>query len=79
MRKNKANEEEKVRKLCKMVDGELYEQYSGRFMCGDVCMGVVCDNINRCLLAAGKIGLKNPKTDNMGLQYIVYFPSIKSL
>lgn len=70
--------ESKIRKLANKVNGKVYEHYSGRGMFGDDCMGVICSDINKCLLQAGNLCLKNVRTDNMGLDYIVYFPSIKS-
>ena len=70
--------EEKIHKLANAVKGRIYPHYSGRGMFGETCMGVVCSNIVGCLLVAGKLGLKNPKTDNLGLDYIVYFPDIKA-
>lgn len=81
---------------------QVRDNYSGRFMFGETCFGVVVDNIATAvsdvsealreiiiaerrddldlakeaadMLEDGK--LNECRTDNMGLDYIVYFPHI---
>ena len=51
------------------IDAEIYENYSGRGMYGDKCIGIVTDNVAAVGWAAGKAGLDWPdvpsRTDNM--------------
>lgn len=76
-----------IRKLCKDNDLECRDNYSGRGMYGKTCYGIVTDNIfyvvtTLCDMirdegyesATGIIG--EVRTDSMGLDKIVYFPSI---
>jgi hypothetical protein len=56
------------------VGGSVYEDYSGRFMFGAQCPGVTCGNANEAIEAAARVGLKGARTDNMGLDMIVYWP-----
>ncbi len=53
---------------------EIRLDYSGRFMYGAECIGVVCDNDTECIELAAEKGLKGAKVDNMGKGYIVYYP-----
>ena len=73
-------------------DGDIsfYGNYSGRYMYGRLCPGIVCDNPVDTVMDLmayfadvydGDIWeLRNdlgaPRTDNMGLQSIVYFPRV---
>lgn len=70
------NQIEKIEKVAREVDGRVITDYSGRGMFGKNCYGIVCANINECLEVAGKHGLRNARTDNMGKNYIVYWPHI---
>ena len=56
--------------------GEIRPDYSGRGMFGKTCYGIVCDDANKCLEAAGSYGITGGKVDNMGRQFIVYWPEI---
>lgn len=60
------------------VGGELWDNYSGRFMYGQKCYGIVCDEPIRCIEEAATQGITGARYDNMGLQYIVYWPRIRS-
>lgn len=72
-------EQKAVQRLANDTGGKLYTDYSGRGMYGDICMGVVIDNSDyeEVLEHAVKLGLKNHRTDSMGLRMIIYFPSVK--
>lgn len=72
-----------IQKGCKYRDN-----YSGRGMFGRTCAGIVTNNANRTI---GKLieylvrqgidyeeALGNICTDNMGLGFIVYFPSVST-
>lgn len=72
------NQIKKVEEVAREVDGRVRTDYSGRGMFGKTCYGIVCANINECLEVAGKHGLRNARTDNMGKNYIVYWPGITS-
>lgn len=60
------------------VDGKFCDDYSGRWMFGKTCVGIICDNAYSCIEAAAAQGIRGARTDNMGRSYIVYWPSIKS-
>jgi len=60
-----------------IVNGKVRTDYSGRMMYGKTCYGIVCDDPWATMNEAELLGLKNAKFDNMGLQYIVYWTSIK--
>ncbi len=66
-------------KLSKVnISGGVREDYSGRGMFGEHCLGIVCSDANRCLEVAGSKGITGGKIDNMGLDMIVYWPNLKS-
>lgn len=63
--------------------GLNYRDYSGRGMYGERCIGFTSDNYANDLFYLGKeIGIEYPdfdtpiKIDNMGMDMIIYFPSI---
>ena len=81
-----------IRDFCDDAGYDFYDDYSGRFMYGRKCPGIVCDNpldavlglsdwIHDCAFATGRNPsaadlLGSPKWDNMGLDMIVYFPAL---
>ena len=66
----------KIEKLAREINGSVRTDYSGRGMFGKTCYGIVCASANECLEVAGSHGLRGGKTDNMGKNYIVYWPNI---
>ena len=60
-------------------DGEssLREDYSGRCMCGDTCIGIVTPYPTEIMEEAATAGITGARTDSMGLKTIVYWPSVK--
>lgn len=71
--------EDKIEILYEVADiigGEMYERYSGRGMYGEQCYGIVCDDPISCVENAAENGIKGAVYDQMGLQYIVYWPNI---
>ena len=81
-----------IKDFCFAYDYEFYDGYSGRFMYGRKCPGIVCDDPMNTLLdlmvylgdeAPGNLydareKLGNAKMDNMGLSRIIYFPAVLS-
>jgi len=76
-----------IEMFCREYDYCFYSDYSGRFMYGRKCVGIVCDNIMECLvqlccyLVAEGVDLQPNlllpiQYDNLGLQLILYFPNI---
>jgi hypothetical protein len=78
-----------IKKFCDDNDYRYVDDYSGRFMYGKTCVGVIGDFSPE----ATKIAIVDyltyscpnsvpkflyPKVDNMGLDYIVYFEDISS-
>jgi hypothetical protein len=72
------NIEQKLEKVAKQVEGSVYKNYSGRFMFGEKCWGIVCRDVNSCIEAAARYKFTGARTDNMGLKYIVYWPKLLS-
>ncbi len=67
-----------INKISDEVDGHVREDYSGRGMFGEHCLGIVCGNANECLEVAGSKGIKRGRIDNMGRNMIVYWPHLKA-
>lgn len=59
------------------VGGTVRTSYSGRCMFGRTCYGIVCNFAETCIEEAFSRGLRGAKKDSMGLQAIVYWPSIE--
>lgn len=59
------------------VGGTVRKSYSGRCMFGRTCYGIVCDFAETCIEEAASRGLRGAKKDSMGLQAIVYWPSVE--
>jgi hypothetical protein len=67
------------------LDVSIYESYSGRFMFGETCFGLVSENKEQIPFILGHLVptdfcelsldlMKVFKVDNLGLNYITYFP-----
>jgi len=69
------NVEKIVKQVAEEVEGSVYAGYSGRGMFGKTCFGVVCENHVRCVEVAILHGLTGARYDNMGKDYIVYWPN----
>jgi hypothetical protein len=65
---------QKLKRLAEENDWKFYSGYSGRGMYGKRCAGIVTDQPHECIAIAG---IRGAKLDNMGLQYIVYWPNIE--
>ena len=68
-----------MQELAKLVAGAVHYPYSGRGMFGKVCFGIVCEAsfIDELYDKAEELGLPEPKLDHMGLDYIVYWPTLQ--
>jgi hypothetical protein len=66
---------DKIRKLAEDGFGEIYEDYSGRNMYGATCIGISTDNPDALIEEAASRGIKGAKKDNLGKNYIVYWPN----
>ena len=62
--------------IARIVDGDMHQNYSGRGMYGETCLGIVTDDPTACMEYAAQRGITGAKMDNMGRQYIVYWPNI---
>lgn len=70
---------DKVVETADEVEGSITSSYSGRGMFGKTCYGITCNSMYECIEVAASKGLKGAKTDNMGRQYIVYWPHIQAV
>lgn len=66
-----------IRKIAEDGFGKIYEDYSGRGMYGKTCIGIYTDDPTRCIEEAASRGVRGAQRDNLGKEYIVYWPSIK--
>lgn len=66
-----------IRMTADEIGGELYKGYSGRGMFGAECVGITCDDPQEAIEEAASRGLRGADWDNLGRQYIVYWPSVK--
>lgn len=67
----------------KFIDS-LFPFYSGRFMNGETCFGIVTSNASHVYFLLGTLGgthldlsiqlMNSHRCDNLGKDYIVYFP-----
>lgn len=85
---------EAIRLFCDENDEKysMYENYSGRFMFGRKCVGIVVRQgysymemiikltmfLNDCGVERFKNEIEGVRTDDLGLDTIVYFPEIAS-
>ena len=68
-----------LNEVADIVGGEIYKGYSGRGMYGTRCYGIECDEPIPCIEQAATQGITGANYDQMGLQYIVYWPSIRNV
>ncbi len=69
---------EALNEVADMIGGEIRDDYSGRGMYGARCYGIECDEPIRCVEQAAMQGIAGANYDQMGLQYIVYWPRIRN-
>ena len=80
---------ERIKEFCEEYGYEYRDDYSGRFMYGSRCVGIVSEEASLFTVLIqlteylkdneiddipNKIGV--PKTDSMGIGAIIYFPKI---
>lgn len=68
-----------LKRLAERKGWEYRNDYSGRFMFGDRCVGICGPNATAIIESAARLGVKGARTDNMGLDYIVYWPSLQEV
>jgi len=74
---DKPSDAERIRTLARDRGADFRPEYSGRGMFGATCVGIVTSDANALMQEAGRRGInKTPQTDEMGLDTIVYWPSI---
>lgn len=58
--------------------GYTPRSYSGRAMYGRQCLGTTVPNVAQAIIDIGAQGVKfnAPRQDNMGLDYIIYWPDV---
>lgn len=66
-----------IEEVAAAIGGELYENYSGRGMYGAKCLGIECAHPQAAIEEAAARGLRGSCQDNMGKDYIVYWPHIQ--
>lgn len=80
-------QEERLRDAAEEYGVTFRDNYSGRGMYGDSCIGFVFDSghmhgVTMALIDALGIDLANEittsRTDNMGLDTIIYYPGVKT-
>ena len=84
-----------MQELCELIESfceesedlDFSRDYSGRFMFGSICIGIICDNPMDMMMNLtsylAENGIENAQnrlgnicSDSMGLQTIVYFPEL---
>lgn len=70
---------EALNEVADIVGGEIRDDYSGRGMYGQRCYGIECEEPLVCIEQAAMQGISGANYDQMGLQYIVYWPRIRNL
>ena len=63
-----------LEKIAAELGGEVRGDYSGRCMFGRRCYGITTPDPTACVMLAGRFGLPRPSQDNMGLDFIIYWP-----
>lgn len=56
---------------------DFLDDYSGRGMYGAKCAAIIGPNPNRIIEAAAAKGITGAVVDNMGLDYVVYWPGVR--
>lgn len=78
MAKKKVSKAEKLKALAEENGWSFRASYSGRGMLGSTCIGIVGGDLERMREECWKKGFTGSKYDNMGLDWILYFPALKS-
>jgi hypothetical protein len=66
-----------IKELVEEGLGRLYEGYSGRGMYGKNCYGITTSDPDFLIEEAVSKGLRGACRDNMGKEYIVYWPQVE--
>lgn len=84
MTKEERQHARKVKALHEIAEkygGTVRSDYSGRYMFGELCYGIDCTKYEMpdVIAAARRRKIGAERTDNMGLDMIVYWPSVKGV
>jgi hypothetical protein len=63
--------------IAENLDYSFRDNYSGRGMFGRTCMGISGESVVKIVEQAAQSGIVGAKVDNMGCNYIVYWPNYK--
>lgn len=69
---------QKLKQIAEDNGWSFREDYSGRWMFGKTCAGIVTDDPYECVSQAKRKKIQGHVTDNMGLSTIVYWPHIQT-
>lgn len=58
---------------------DIYLKYSGRGMFGEECVGIITHNVIETIEKAASRGIFGANYDNLGTQFIVYWPKYNAL
>ena len=75
------NQTQKIKLLYKIaheINGTVPESYSGRGVSGKSCCGISTAKPIECIETAASHGIRGARTNNMGLDTVVYWPSISN-
>jgi hypothetical protein len=65
----------KIKTIAERNDWRVRLNYSGRGMYGKTCLAVIGESPEDIIAT---VGIQGAKIDNMGLDYIVYWPNISN-
>lgn len=65
-----------LKEIAESTESRFYNGYSGRGMFGKECVGIVTGDPQFIEEEAVMVGIRGARRDNMGLDYIVYWPNI---
>lgn len=78
-----------IKTFCEDMNLQFYNNYTGRFMYGKTCVGIVCDDLDDCKMELRdflrnedcdedeiKSLFNSARHDSLGLSYILYFPKV---
>lgn len=68
---------ELIDSVAEKCDGTVVKGYSGRFMYGKQCWGVITSDAATAIAAASAANIVKTQIDSMGLDTIVYWPEIE--
>lgn len=67
-----------IKKIAEETGGQFIENYSGRGMFGETCVGIGTNDPDEVIHLAKSKKIQGEVRDSMGLSVIVYWPSINA-